>query len=86
METTKEPLVDAPIKYLGAVKMEYELIEFGNKAAEELVKAVRRTKGVCVEFYRKVLTTYNHYQTSTKRRLEELPDHEGFLKHLQVIW
>ena len=46
LETTKEPPVDAPIKELEIVKLEYELIEFGSKAAEELVKAVRKTKGV----------------------------------------
>ena len=39
LETTKEP-PDAPIKDLETVKLEYELIEFGSKAAEELVKAV----------------------------------------------
>ena len=47
LETTKEPPYDAPIKDLETVKLEYELIEFGSKAAEELVKSVRRTKGVC---------------------------------------
>ena len=46
-ETTKEPLADAPIKDVETVKLEYELIEFESKAAKELVKAVRRTKGVC---------------------------------------
>ena len=59
LETTKEPLTDAPIKDLETVKLEYELIEFGSKAAEELIKTVRRTKGVCVEFCRKVLLNYN---------------------------
>ena len=85
LETTKEPPVDSPIKDLETVKLEYEMIGFGSKAVEELVKAVWRTKGVCAEFCRKVLTTYNHCQTSAKRRLEGLPDHEGFLKQLQVI-
>ena len=86
LETTKEPPADAPIKDLEIVKLEYELIEFGSKAAEELVKEVRRTKGACAKFCRKVLITYNHFQTSAKKRLEELPDHEGFLKQLQEIW
>ena len=70
LETTKEPLANAPIKDLEIVKLEYELIEFGSKAAKELVKAVRRTKGVCTEFCRKVHTTYNSCQTSAKKRLE----------------
>ena len=86
LDTTKEPPADVPIKYLETVKLEYELIEFRSKEAEELVKVVRRTKGVCAEFCRKVLITYNHFQTSAKKRLEELPDHEGFLKQLQERW
>ena len=69
LETTKEPSADAPIKDLETVKLEYELIEFGSKAAQELVKTVRRTKGVCAKFCRKFLITYNHCQTSAKRRL-----------------
>ena len=58
----------------------------GSKAAEELVKEVRKTKGVCAEFYRKVPTTYNRCQTSPRRRLEELPNHEVFLKQLHERW
>ena len=48
-----------PIKDSERVKLEYELIGFGNKAAEELIKAAQKTKGVCTEFCRKVLTTHN---------------------------
>ena len=59
LETTKEPPASAPTKDLERVKMEYQLIEFGNKATEELIRASHRTKGVCTEFCRKVLTTYN---------------------------
>ena len=40
LETTKEPPADPPIKYIDIVTLEYELIEFGSKAVEELVKAV----------------------------------------------
>ena len=75
MEATKEAPANAPIKDLETVKIEYELIEFGSKAAEELVKVVQKTKGVCAQFCRKVLTTYNHCQTYARRRLEELPNH-----------
>ena len=86
LETTKETPANAPIKYLETVRLEYELIEFGSKDVEELVKEVRRTKGVCTEFCKKMLTTYNRCQTSAKKRLEELPDHEEYLKKLQVRW
>ena len=68
------------------MKLEYELIEFGSTTVEELVNVVRKTKGVCAEFCRKVLITYNRCQTYAKRRIEELPDHKGFLKQLHERW
>ena len=73
LETTKEPPTNAPIKDSERVKLEYELIEFGNKVVQELIREYQRTKGVYTEFCRKVLTTYNCYQTSAKKRLDELP-------------
>ena len=36
LETTKDFPANAPIKYSERVKLEYELIGFGNKAAEKL--------------------------------------------------
>ena len=86
LETNKEPPAGVPIKDLEMIKLEYELIEFASKATQELVKTVRRMKSACAEFYRKVLLTYNRCQTSARRRLEELPDHEMFLKQLQERW
>ena len=59
------------------------MIEFASNAAEELKKAVKRTQGACAEFCRRVLLTYNQCQTSAAKRLEALPEHEVFLKHLQ---
>ena len=66
--------------------MEYELIEFASKATKELVKTIRRTKSASAEFCSKVILTYNRCQTAARRRLEELPDHEMFLKQLQEQW
>ena len=86
LETTKEPLANAPIKDSERVKLEYELIEFGNKAAKELIRATQRTKGFCTKFCRKVLTNYNRYQTSSKNRLDELLEHEEHLKQLHARW
>ena len=50
LEITKEYPANAPIKDSERVKIEYELIEFGNKDAEEMIKEAQRTKGVCTEF------------------------------------
>ena len=59
VETNKESPTDISVKYLEMVTLEYGLIEFASKAAEELIKAVRKTKNACVEFFRRVLLTYN---------------------------
>ena len=86
LETTKEPPTNAPIKDSERVKLEYELIGFGNKDAEELIMTAQRTKCVCTYLCRKVLTTYNSCQTSSKKRLDELPEHEEHLKQLHARW
>ena len=59
------------------------MIEFASKAAEELIKAVRKMKNAYVELCRRVLLTYNRCQTSAVRLLEVFLEHETFLKQLQ---
>ena len=44
---------------------------------------MKRTKKTCAEFCRRVLSTYNRCQNSAEKRLDVLPKHELFLKHLQ---
>ena len=83
METSKEHPTYVPPKDLEMIKLEYQLIEFASKEAEELVKAVRKTKSACAEFCRRVLLTYNWCQISASRILEVFPEHEIFLKQLQ---
>ena len=70
LETSKETPANASIKDFERVKLEYELIEFGNKTAQELIRAAQKTKGICTEFCRKVLITHNRCQTSSKKRLD----------------
>ena len=82
MNTTKEPPTNTPIKDLERLQLEYELIGFGNKYVEKLVEAVKKTKDQCMEFCEKVLATHNTCQTSSKKRLDELPAHEEHLKQL----
>ena len=65
------------------VTLEYELIEFASKVAEELKNTVKKIKNACAEFCRRVLLTYNRCQTSAAKRLEVLPEYEMFLKQLQ---
>ena len=71
----KETSKNTPIKGPEVLQLEYELIAFSNRAAEKLIEAVLKTIDKCMEFSKKVLTTHNRFQTSSKRRLDELPPH-----------
>ena len=80
LETTKEPPTNTPFKNSKRMQLEYELIGFGNKVAEKLLEAVKKTKDQCMEFCQKVLATQNRCQTSSKKRLDEILAHEEHLK------
>ena len=81
-ETNKESPTELVVKDQQTLKQEYELLEFVINVAEEFEKTVKKTKAACVEYCRTVLSTYNRCQTSTEKRLDVLPEHELFLKHL----
>ena len=83
VEANKESPTYIFVKDQETIKQEYELIEFSSNVAEELKKTVKKKQSSCVEFCRRVLLTYNWCQTSAAKRLEVLPEHEMFLKHLQ---
>ena len=85
LETTKEPPVNTLVKDSERMQLEYELMGFGNKVAEKLIEAVKKTKDQFMEFCEKVLTTHNMCQTSSKKRLYGLPAHEEHLKQLHAI-
>ena len=82
LETTKDPPANTPARDSERIQLEYELIGFGNKTAKKLLEAVKKTKDQCMEFCEKVLATHNRCQTSSKKRLDELPSHEEHLKQL----
>ena len=83
VEANKESLAYICVKDQETIKQEYELIEFASNAAEALKKTVKKTQSACAEFWRRVVLAYNRCQTSVAKRLEALPEHEMFLKHLQ---
>ena len=86
LEMTKEPSENTPVKSPEILQLEYELIGFSNRAAEKLIEAVQKTIDKCREFSKKVLTTYNICQTSSKKRMDELPPHEEQLQQLHAIF
>ena len=50
---------------------------------KEFKKTVKKTRGVCVEYYRRVLVTYNRCQVAAKQRMDAIPEHELFIEQLQ---
>ena len=83
VETNKESPADLAVKDQQTLQQEYELMEFASNVAEEFKKIVKKTKTACAKFFKRVLFTYNRCQVSVEKRLEMLPEHELFLKHLQ---
>ena len=58
-------------------------MEFSINTAEEFKKAVRKTKGACTEFFRRLLITYNRCQVEAEQRIDAFPDHNLFVEILQ---
>ena len=61
-------------------------MEFAINMEEELNKTVKKTKGSCAEYYRRVIATYNRCHISAEKRLDVIPKHELFIEHLQNIY
>ena len=57
-------------------------MDFSSKVAAGLTTAIGKTLDKCMEFYKRVLTSHNKFQTSKQKRLQEFPDQEDHLKHL----
>ena len=53
---------------------------------EEFKKIVKKTRGACVEYCRRVLATYNRCQISVEKKLDAIPEHELFIEHLQNLY
>ena len=83
LDNNEETLVDLPSKYQQALKRDYNLVEFAINTAEDFKKAVKNTKGLCTEFFRRLLITYNRCQIEAEERLEAFPDHNAFVELLQ---
>ena len=75
LENNEETSAELPAKDQQALKQDYDLLEFAINTAEDFKKAVKKTKGACTEFFRRLLITYNLCQIEVERRLEVFPDH-----------
>ena len=59
------------------------MLEFAINTTEEFKKAVKKTRGACTEYCRRVLITYNRCQVAAEQILYALPEHELFIEMLQ---
>ena len=83
IETNKETLAELPVKDQRSLKQEYDLLEFAINVVEEFKKTVKKTRGACAEYCRRVLATYNRCQISAERRLDTILENKVFIEHLQ---
>ena len=83
IETNEEIPVDLLAKDQHSLKQDYNLLEFAINTVEEFKKTVKKTRGACTKYCRRVLVTYNRCQVATKQRLDALPEHELFIGMLQ---
>ena len=59
LEVNEEIPADLLSKDQQALRQDYDLLEFSINIAEEFKKAVKKTKGACAEFFKRILITYN---------------------------
>ena len=83
IETNEETPVEVPAKDRHSLKQDYDLLEFAINIAEEFKKNVKKTRGVCAEYCRRVLVTCNRCQVVAEQRLDAIPKPELFTKLLQ---
>ena len=83
LEANEETPACLPSKDQQALRKDYDLLEFAINTAEEFKKAVKKTKGACAEFFRRLLITYNRCQVEAEQRMDTFPDHSLFLEILQ---
>ena len=59
LENNEESPAELPKKDQQALKWDYNLVEFAINTAKDFKKEVKKTKGLCTQFFRRLLNTYN---------------------------
>ena len=86
LEANEEIPIDLPAKDQQGLKQDYGLLEFAINTTEEFNKVVKKTKGACTEFCRRLLITYNRCQMAVEQRIDAFPEHDLFIEMLQNIY
>ena len=82
LETNEETPAELPAKDRHSLKQDHDLLEFAINIAEEFKKTVKKMRGACTEYCRRVLVTYNRCQVVAEQRLDALLEHELFIEQL----
>ena len=72
IETNEETPAELPTKDRHSLKQDYYLLEFAINTMEEFKNNVKKMKGLCAEYYRRMLVTYNRCQVTTDKRLDAI--------------
>ena len=80
IETNEETHAELPTKDRHSLNQYYELLEFAINTAEEFKKTMKKMRGACVEYCRRVLVTYNKCQVATEQRLDAISEHDLFIE------
>ena len=83
LEANEEIPADLLAKDQQGLKQDYDLLEFAINKAEEFNKVVKKMKGDCIEFCRRLLITYNQCQVFAELEIDTFPDHDLFIEMLQ---
>ena len=59
LEANEEIPADLPAKDQQGLRQDYDLLEFAINTTEEFKKGVKKMKGDCIEYSRRLLITYN---------------------------
>ena len=68
LESKEETPTNLPVKNKQGLRQDYDLLEFAINIAEEFKKDVKKTKGACTEFCRRLLIMYNHFQVAAEKK------------------
>ena len=83
LEAIEEIPADLLAKDQQGLKQDYDLLEFAINTTEEFKKVVKKMKGACTEFCRRMSITYNRCQVVAEQRIDVFPDHDLFIERLQ---
>ena len=83
LEANEETPAELPSKDQQALRQDYDLLDFAINTVEDFKKAIKKTRGACAKFFRRLLISYNRSQVEAEQRIDSFLDNSPFLEILQ---